>query len=172
MSTVRVVAAKPTAAFVGAAWLAVGVFSLTFLTALWRMPIPEPEVYFYVTVFAFGLFGVVSVVTSVRDKEEGVPVTGVFYGLSWVAAAAPVLTMGWYLWQVSGLDELQRGLLFLTYVASVFAAIVVQKNIRDTAEWRAQNPPQSRPRPAPASPDTAEADPSPRSGPPAFPLGR
>lgn len=137
-------ARKPTSAFVGAGWLALGIFAITYLVALWRMGVPETETYFFVTVFAFGLFGVVSVVKSVRDREDGVPVTGIFYGLSWVAAGAPALIMAWYLWQVSLLNELQRGLLFLTFMAAIFAAIVVQKNIRDMAEWREANP--SKPR--------------------------
>ena len=127
---------KPTAAFIGAGWAAFAVFATTYLVALWRMRIPPIENYFYVTILLFGLFGVVSVVKSVRDKEDNIPVTGLFVGLAWTAAIVPLGIMGLYLLNVSSLDELQRGLLFLTYMASIFAAIVIQKNHRDLAEYR------------------------------------
>ena len=130
---------KPTAAFVGASWIALTVFLVTYLVALWRMGVPSVEVYFFVSVMLFGAFGVVAIVKSIRDREEGVPVTGFFLGLSWVATLAPLALIGGYLLNESTLDELQRGLLFLTYVATIFAVVVVQKNVRDTAEWRTQS---------------------------------
>lgn len=128
-------AKKPSAAFVAAGWAALTVFAGTYAVSLWRMDIPVIEAYFYVTIVLFGLFGVVSVVKSVRDKEDGIPVTGLFYGLAWVATIAPITIMSIYLLQISTLDELQRGFLFLTFVACVFAVVVVQKNTRDLQDW-------------------------------------
>jgi len=128
---------KPTAAFIAAGWSALAIFAATYLIALARMNVPDTEIYFYLTVFLFALFGVIAVVKSVRDKEEGIPVTGAFYGLSWVAALLPMAMIGVYLLAISTLNELQRGLLFLTFIAAIFAAIVVQKNTRDLAEYNA-----------------------------------
>lgn len=55
------------------------------------MGIPDAENYFFVTILIFGLFGVVAVVKSVRDKEDGIPVTGAFLGLSWLGATLPLI---------------------------------------------------------------------------------
>lgn len=155
---------KPTAAFIGAGWAAFAVFALTYLIALWRMGIPPIENYFYITILLFGLFGVVSIVKSIRDREDNIPVTGLFIGLSWVAAITPLVIMGLYLLNVSTLNELQRGLLFLTYAAAVFAAIVVQKNHRDLVDYHAYQrslPPTGPPiPPMPAGPPPMPGQPS------------
>jgi uncharacterized membrane protein YiaA len=83
------------------------------------------------------MFGVVAVVKSVRDKEDDIPVTPAFYGLSWVAALAPMTGFSIYLLNLDTLDELQRGFLFLTYMFAIFASVVVQRNTRDLADWNA-----------------------------------
>jgi uncharacterized membrane protein YiaA len=99
------------------------------------MPLATDARWFYGTVLAFGLFGVVAVVKVVRDREDGIAVTGAFAGLSWIAAVGPLVAVSVYLLN-SPQDELQRGFLFLTYVFAVFAAVVVQKNVRDLDEWQ------------------------------------
>lgn len=130
---------KPTAAFLGAAWVALGVAVLTYGVAIWRMPLTADQRWFYGTILAFGMFGVVAVVKSVRDREDGIPVTGAFYGLSWIAAIGPLVAISIYLLNSSA-EELQRGFLFLAYMFAVFASVVVQRNTRDLAEWQAAQP--------------------------------
>jgi len=126
---------KPTAAFVGAGWTALAIFATTYLIAIARMGIPDVEAFFYITVFLFGIFGVIALTKAIRDREEGIPVTGAFIGASWAGTLTPMILMAVYLLNVSGLNELQRGLLFLTFIAGVFAMVVVQKNFRDVADY-------------------------------------
>jgi uncharacterized membrane protein YiaA len=131
---------KPSSAFVGASWVALAVFSLTYLTSLWRMNIPVVENYFYISALAFALFGTAALAKSIRDKEDGIPVTSIFLTLSWIGTLLPIGLMSAYLLQVSSLDELQRGMLFITFAATVFAVVAVQKCIRDLADWRKTQP--------------------------------
>lgn len=149
---------KPTAAFVGASWFALVVALGTYVVALWRMPLTYDQRWFYGTVLAFGLFGVIAVVKSVRDKEDDIAITPQFYFLSWVAALGPLIAFAIYLLNAPQ-DELTRGFLFLSYMFAVFAAVVVQRNVRDLADWNAANP----------KPRTAE--PGPAAVPPAPPVG-
>lgn len=133
---------KPTVAFVGAAWAALVVAILTYSVAVWRMPLTADQRWFYGVLLAFGLFGVVAVVKSVRDREDGIPVTPLFYGLSWVAALGPLAVIVIYLLN-SPADELQRGFLFLAYMFAVFATVVVQRNTRDLDDWSKNQPARS-----------------------------
>jgi hypothetical protein len=45
------------------------------------MALNEKEDYF--TVLMYGLFSSISLQKSVRDQLEGIPATGIYYGLSW-----------------------------------------------------------------------------------------
>ena len=53
---------------------------------------------YYFTVIMFGLFSVVSVQKSVRDRLEGIPVTDIYYGISWFAAILSVTLLIIGLW--------------------------------------------------------------------------
>ena len=80
-----------------------------------------------------GLFSGVSVQKCVRDRLEGIPVTDIFYGLSWASAIAAVILLGVGLYNLD-LDLSERGFFAIAFVMSLFAAIAVQKNTRDTQE--------------------------------------
>ena len=68
---------KPSNAFIAASWVALGVGMVGFLTGLWRAQLQLNEKGYYFTVLMFGLFAVVSVQKSVRDRLEGIPVTDI-----------------------------------------------------------------------------------------------
>ncbi|WP_238387836.1 inner membrane protein YiaA [Pararcticibacter amylolyticus] len=86
---------------------------------------------YYFTVLLFGLFAVISVQKSVRDRAEGLIVTDLYYGLSWFAtiAAMTLLTIG--LWNAD-LTLSEKGFYAMAFCLSMFSAIAVQKNTRDT----------------------------------------
>lgn len=142
-------ARKPTVAFMGAAWVALAVALGTYVVALWRMPLTYDQRWFYGTVILFGLFGVVAVVKSIRDRDDSIPVTPAFYGLSWIAALGPITAMSIYLLNAPQ-DDLARGFLFLTFMFAIFAAVVVQKIVRDLADWQAAQPATRKPAPVTA----------------------
>ena len=123
---------RPSTAFIGLSWLALAVGMLSYLVGLWNATLLLSEKGYYLSVFLFGLFAAVSVQKSVRDQLEGVPVTSLYYALSWLAAGISVVLLVVGLWN-SSLALSERGFYGIAFVLSLFAAIVVQKNTRDSA---------------------------------------
>lgn len=85
---------------------------------------------YYLTVMLYGLFSVVSLQKTIRDKAEGIQTSGIYYTLSWASSgfAVALLTIG-----LINADLLlsEKGFYAMGYVLSLFAAITVQKNVRD-----------------------------------------
>jgi len=129
----------PTAAFQGASWFAFAVGAIAFLYAVWYAPVESSDRYFLYTGFLFSVFGCVSVSKAVRDKQEGIPVSGLFYGLSFVAAIAPLVITSYFLAYDSTMDDYShRGLLGIAYALSAFAVLAISKNERDKAAAKAR----------------------------------
>jgi uncharacterized membrane protein YiaA len=123
---------RPTAAFVGASWAAMLTGVIAFGVGLWNSTMILSEKGFYGTVFLFGLFAAVSLQKAVRDQLEGVPVTGVYLGVAWAALATPVLLIFIGLWNAH-MERSEKGFYAMAFTLSMFAAIAVQKNVRDLA---------------------------------------
>ena len=121
---------QPSSAFVLSSWAALGVGVLTYLIGLWNAEILLSEKGFYLVVLLFGLFGAVSVQKSVRDQMEGIPVTAIYYGISWLAVIIAVLMLMVGLWNANMLLS-EKGFYGVSFILSMFAAVVVQKNTRD-----------------------------------------
>ena len=121
---------KPTAAFIGASWFALLTGSVGYCIGLWNASMELNEKGYYFTILLFGLFAVISVQKSVRDRAEGLAVTDLYYGLSWFAtiAAMVLLTIG--LWNAD-LARSEKGFYAMAFSLSLFSAIAVQKNTRD-----------------------------------------
>ncbi|MCE9569367.1 MAG: YiaA/YiaB family protein [Rhodocyclales bacterium] len=136
---------KPTGAFVGASWAALLVGSITFLSGLWNGAMPNSEKGFYFTVLMFGLYASVSLQKAVRDRMEGIPVTGIYFGLSWIAVGMAILLLTVGLWNAN-LGSSEKGFFAMSFLLSLFAAVAVQKNIRDLALFKQDSePPESEP---------------------------
>jgi len=123
-------ATTPTPAFVGASWAALLVGGSAFLIGLWNAHMAMSEKGFYLTVLMFGLFGAVSLQKSVRDRMEGVAVTGLYYGLCWLAVTSAIVLLTVGLWNAH-LAPSEKGFYAMSFVLSMFAAVAVQKNVRD-----------------------------------------
>lgn len=121
---------KPTGAFIGASWFALLTGILAFIIGLWNANMQLNEKGYYFTILLFGLFAVISVQKSVRDRAEGLAVSELYYGLSWFAtiAAMVLLTIG--LWNADMLLS-EKGFYAMAFCLSMFSAIAVQKNTRD-----------------------------------------
>jgi uncharacterized membrane protein YiaA len=87
---------------------------------------------YYFTILMYGLFAAVSLQKSVRDRMEGVPVTGIYFGLCWISVGLAVLLLTIGLWNAD-LANSEKGFYAMSFVLSMFAAVAVQKNIRDMA---------------------------------------
>jgi len=122
---------KPSAAFVAASWIAVGSGMLGFLTGLVRAEMELNEKGFYFTVLMFGLFAVISVQKSVRDRLENIPVTDLYYGISWFATILAIVLLVVGLWNATLLPS-EKGFYAFSFLLALFGAIAVQKNTRDS----------------------------------------
>lgn len=121
---------KPSAAFIGISWLALLAGSLAFTTGLWNATMQLNEKGYYFTLLMFGLFAAVSLQKSVRDKLEGIPVTGIYFGLCWLSVIASLCLLTVGLWNAT-LAMSEKGFYGMSFVLSLFAAVAVQKNTRD-----------------------------------------
>jgi uncharacterized membrane protein YiaA len=127
--------AKPTAAFVGASWAALLLGVVSYGVGLWNATMTKSEKGFYAAVLVLGLFAAVSLQKSVRDRAESLPVSGLYMGLSWAVVALAVLMLVVGLWN-SGMLLSEKGFYGLAFALSVFAAVAVQKNVRDTLQYK------------------------------------
>lgn len=123
---------KPSAAFVGASWVALMAGMLTYLIGLWNAEMPLNEKGYYFTLLMYGLFSAVSLQKSVRDRLEGIPVTAIYFGLCWFSVGLTLLLLTVGLWNAT-LTSAEKGFYAMAFLLSLFAAVAVQKNIRDTA---------------------------------------
>lgn len=123
---------RPTGAFVAASWAALLAGALTYLVGLWNAAMPLNEKGYYFTILAYGLFAAVSLQKSVRDRLEGMRVSAMYYGLCWVSLLLALLLLSVGLWNAT-LASSEKGFYAMSFLLSLFAAVAVQKNVRDVA---------------------------------------
>ena len=121
---------KTSPAFVAASWIALAVGMAGFLVGLFRAEMLLNEKGFYFTVLMFGLFAVVSLQKSVRDRLEGTPVTDLYYGICWFATLLSIALLIVGLWNATLLPS-EKGFYGISFLLGLFGAIAVQKNTRD-----------------------------------------
>lgn len=129
---------KTSNAFVAASWVALGVGMLGYLIGLWRSDMLLNEKGYYFTVLMFGLFAVVSLQKSVRDRLEGFPVTDIYYGICWFGTILSIVLLTVGLWYATLLPS-EKGFYAFAFLLGVFGAIAVQKNTRDNLSYNQQN---------------------------------
>lgn len=129
---------RPTAAFIGASWSALFIGMSSFCIGLWNATMYLNEKGYYFTILLFGLFSVVSVQKSVRDRLEGIPVTDIYYGISWFVTITSILLLVIGLWNAD-LDLSEKGFYGMSFILSLFAAVAVQKNTRDLKWMESQD---------------------------------
>jgi len=123
---------RPTGAFIGASWAALFVGAATYLFGLWNANMALNEKGYYFTLLMYGLFSAVSLQKSVRDRLEGIPVTGIYFGLCWFSLGLSVALLAVGLWNAT-LSASEKGFYAMGFLMSLFAAVAVQKNVRDVA---------------------------------------
>ena len=121
---------KPTPAFISASWTALFIGMVSYCVGLWNANMWLNEKGYYFTILLFGLFSVVSVQKSVRDRLEGIPVTDIYYGISWFTTIASILLLIIGLWNAD-LELSEKGFYGMSFILSLFSAVAVQKNTRD-----------------------------------------
>jgi len=126
---VKVFDQKPTSAFMGASWASLLIGMTSYCIGLWNADMQLNEKGYYFTILLFGLFSVISVQKAVRDKMENIPITDVYYGISWVTTMTSIVLLIIGLWNAD-LYLSEKGFYGMAFTLSLFAAIAVQKNVR------------------------------------------
>lgn len=121
---------KTSSAFVAASWIALFIGVIGFNVGLWNAEMQLNEKGYYFTVLMYGLFAAVSVQKCVRDRLEGIMVTDIYYGLSWVSTLLTIILLIVGLWNATLLPS-EKGFYAFAFLLSIFGAIAVQKNTRD-----------------------------------------
>jgi len=129
---------KPSPAFMGASWLAMLIGMTAYCIGLWNAEMQLNEKGYYFTILLFGLFSVISVQKSVRDRLEGIPVTDLYYGISWFTTIAAVVLLIIGLWNAD-LFLSEKGFFGMAFTLSLFSSIAVQKNTRDMKQFEDHN---------------------------------
>jgi uncharacterized membrane protein YiaA len=137
MSEQRIIAVqRPSGAFVGAAWAALGTGLGAYLIGLWNAAMALNEKGYYLTILLYGSFAAVSLQKTLRDRTEGLPVTGMYLGLCWVSLFGSVLLLTIGLANAD-LTLSEKGFYAMSFVLGLFAITTVQKNVRDLAAFDA-----------------------------------
>jgi uncharacterized membrane protein YiaA len=149
-------AARPTTAFVGASWAALLAGGVAYGTGLYNARLSLSEKGFYATVIMFGLFSAVSLQKTIRDRMEGIPSSSLYFGLAWLAVGTSLVLLSVGLWNAD-LAGSEKGFYAMSFTLSLFAAVAVQKNVRDLAAADAADAAPvavgtARPAPSPAEP--------------------
>jgi uncharacterized membrane protein YiaA len=120
----------PSMAFVGASWAALLLGAGAYMVGLWNAAMALNEKGYYFAVLVLGLYAAISLQKVVRDRIEGIPVTGIYYGISWVALLIGVGLLGVGLFNAT-LQPSEKGFYMMAFLLALFGAIAVQKNTRD-----------------------------------------
>ncbi|WP_294733798.1 inner membrane protein YiaA [uncultured Flavobacterium sp.] len=129
---------KPSPAFIGASWATLLTGMVSYCIGLFNASMVLNEKGYYFTILLFGLFSVISVQKSVRDRNEGLPVTEMYYGISWFTTIASIALLVVGLWNAD-LVLSEKGFYGMSFALSLFAAIAVQKNTRDVKHLENNN---------------------------------
>lgn len=155
MAEVKLAPQKPTPAFIGASWLVLLIGMASYLVGLWNAEMQMSEKGYYFTILMFGLFSVISIQKTIRDRAEDVPVTNIYYGVAWLCVVISISLLVVGLWNSTMLLS-EKGFYGLAMVLSLYSVIAVQKNVRDMAVFaEIEKNERPKPRPAVATPGSA-----------------
>ncbi|MGN7822994.1 hypothetical protein HGH92_15300 [Chitinophaga varians] len=122
---------KPSMAFIATSWVGLLAGVVGYLIGLWNATMQLNEKGYYFTILMYALFAAVSVQKCVRDRLENIPVTDMYYGISWVSMLIAIVLLIIGLWNATLLPS-EKGFYAFAFLLSIFGAIAVQKNTRDS----------------------------------------
>lgn len=124
---------NPTKAFKLASIAALVTGVAAYFIGLYNAPMALNEKGYYFTIMLFGLFAVVSLQKTVRDKMENIPTTKAYFLASIVAAVSAIALLVIGLMNAELLLS-EKGFFCMAFTLSLFAAVTVQKNVRDSQQ--------------------------------------
>ena len=122
---------SPSRAFVLASVAALTTGVVAYIAGLMNADMQLNEKGYYLAIFLFGLFSAVSVQKTVRDKMEGIKTTKIYMMICWIGLASAIGLLAIGLVNANLLLS-EKGFYAMAFVLSLFAAITVQKNVRDS----------------------------------------
>jgi len=125
------VSGVPTRSFVLASVAALAIGAGAYVLGLFNAQMALNEKGYYLIILLYGLFSMVSLQKSVRDQKEGISTSPLYVNLCWFSSAVAIalLVIGLY---NADLLLSEKGFYAMAYTLSLFAAVVVQKNTRDS----------------------------------------
>lgn len=127
---------EPTSAFIGASWGALVIGVGAYLIGLFNAGMELNEKGYYFALLVLGLYSAISLQKAVRDKSEGIDVTSIYYGVSWLALVTALALMAIGLFNAGSIILSEKGFYAMAYVLSLYSVVAIQKNIRDTKRSR------------------------------------
>lgn len=122
---------KPSKSFILASWAAFASGVAAYLIGLNNSTMMLNEKGYYLSVLVLGLFAAISLQKTVRDKNENIPTTNLYFIICWVAMILAISLVGAGLWNAA-LTKSEKGFYAMSFALSIFASIAVQKNVRDS----------------------------------------
>jgi uncharacterized membrane protein YiaA len=120
----------PTKSYTLASVAALLIGTVAYGIGLFNAQMALNEKGYYLIIMLYGLFSMVSLQKTIRDKADGIKTSSMYQTLSWASSgfAIALLAIGLYNAELA-LSE--KGFYAMAYVLSLFAAVTVQKNVRD-----------------------------------------
>tara|TARA_R110001583_G_scaffold152243_1_gene304056 strand:- start:464 stop:892 length:429 start_codon:yes stop_codon:yes gene_type:complete len=120
----------PTKSYTLASVAALVIGTVAYGIGLFNAEMALNEKGYYLITMLYGLFSMVSLQKTIRDKAQGIKNSSMYQTLSWASSglAIALLALGLYNAELA-LSE--KGFYAMAYVLSLFAAVTVQKNVRD-----------------------------------------
>ena len=92
---------------------------------------------YYLCIILYGLFSMVSLQKTIRDKAEGIATSKIYHSISWASAGISIGLLAIGLYNAELLLS-EKGFYAMAYVLSIFAAVTMQKNVRDNQAFASQ----------------------------------
>lgn len=121
---------SPTTAYVLASVIALIVGVGAYAIGLFNATLELNEKGYYIIVLLYGLFSVISLQKTIRDRNEDIKTSGIYYVLCWASSGIAIALLSVGLYNAEMLLS-EKGFYAMAFVLSLFAAITVQKNVRD-----------------------------------------
>jgi uncharacterized membrane protein YiaA len=126
---------RPSGAFIAATRAVLVLGTGAYLIGLWTSAMAISEKTSYLATLLLGLFAAISLQKAVRDKLEGIRVTGTYLNVCWAGLVAALGLFGFSLFNAT-FELATKGFFGMAYALSLFAVLTVQKNVRDMELFR------------------------------------
>lgn len=133
-STENIAASMPTKSYTSASIAALVIGSASYALGLFNADMGLNEKGYYLIVLLYGLFSMVSVQKAVRDEREGIKTSKIYIRLCWLSSAIAITLLAVGLYNAELLLS-EKGFYAMAYTLSLFAVVVMQKNIRDRSAF-------------------------------------